>query len=264
VRTDGVLWEKIEFFQEDCQISGLELRLHLYYRVLRSDREYILNNVLKIMSEAHQTLGIMHIRTLSGHYLYLTEEEQEIYARSFQEYCESAWGAISALRLANAFLDIYETAPTKELIERMDEMGRRLNLSETCIYSNSKLLMAFIESEYKILHHERKKTPNGFIHCIWEIESMRQVPQIQRACFYPVTVVESVIDNEKKVFVIGYKNKNTIQSCWVSVGRTLPKRVELQIASSLGSFELDYLCSNRCRFKQLLNILGFPIKCIYK
>jgi len=251
VNLDGVLWEKICEFQEDGKICSLELKTHLYYRVLmHTDINFILKNVLEIMTEARKNLDIIQIRYISD-YTPLTEEDADV-----------AMGSINALRLADKFLDVYGTAHIKELLERMDEMGRQLNTSHTCLYSNSTFLHTFIEHQYTVLHNQRKRTPNGIIYYIWEIETMEQVEKIQEFCLNPVTVIERHIEDKNKIFVIGYnKNRN---SFWISADKKkTDSYIQPRLANSIGLLEMDYIFSTRCRFKYLLSNIGFPLTCVY-
>lgn len=124
---DGRLAKKICEFQEKIGNSSFALRCHLYYRVLRTNRDDIVCKMISSYSSATQLLSSISIRTLASDAYFASPgydvEESHYIWEMFLQDREKSMKCIKAIRVADRFFDIYETISTKQMLEIMEEIS---------------------------------------------------------------------------------------------------------------------------------------------
>lgn len=100
-KPNRVLFEKITHFQEDNEYHGLELKYHLYYRLLHVDR----NDIIKKMFEFGQAAWRYYIWEM------------------FMDENDLTCSCVKGIRHFNLFLSRCETAPISELLVMLYQSG---------------------------------------------------------------------------------------------------------------------------------------------
>jgi len=241
-----IVWKRIEEFHQKHTI-GLDLQLHLYYRVLQTTRDDILDSILEFMSNAHSMLETIYsnVRYTDNYYSYFPPNI-EFDWRLFSKNEEMACLFIKVYKLCDTFLNIYESSSIQVLLEILDTINQ-LVLGNGVTY--------LIIRNYLFLHRSRQKTPEGVIRYIWEIDDKSDFAEIQ-------TVVNSPGENfpcKLRIidkFVVGMDNSGYINPN--SFGKLLASK-------RIGRFATDTMNScHKTIFKRFLDEAGFPIKNDYK
>jgi len=228
----GFIWEKIG----EVQKGSLELKCHIHYRLLQTERSSICNFAISCAMKAQQLLKQTewNIESIDGYY-----------ERNIDNMYKWDWGiftkshiqtdmAISVRRMAYKLLDIYETAPIALLLRIMYDIN---------LLIPDRGLLYLIKTHFLELHDARKQTEHGRIRYIWEISNKYEYEKICNLCS-PVALIE-----REKMYVIMYE-----ESRW-ETGRD-----SFGLAKLIGKFSKE----GDCNYNTFLENAGFPIANIYK
>jgi hypothetical protein len=241
VELNGIVWEKITLLQDKYQIQD-DIRLHLFYRVLGTDRTTLCYKIMDCMFMAYENL-----KSIESH---ITRFQVENEPEWNIEESVDAYKYITLLRICNQFMEIYETDNMKkifELVNKIDTGDIFYDIGE------------YINQHYCFLDNERLNTEMGKIDYIWKIDE-EEIGDIQKFCINPITVVEK----EEGLFAIAFSDHR--RSYWKNCfAQTIDYKTSSYInplSHSIGSF------ANKSRkleekFKHFLDIVGFPIVKIY-
>lgn len=225
---NGVLFEKLRGFE-------MTLKIHLYYRLLRTDRVDIFYKIMAYYKSANYMLEIAHTRVGMDDLYFARNDiadDDNIWVL-LEEDADIAYKSVTSLRKLEYIFSNFEKMSTKKLLESINDLA---GMSVSYYYG----IENFIESNYYFLHAARKKRKAGHIEYIWEVEES-DIPKIQL-----LTQNISVIEKENRLFVVNYKSEN----------------INFLKANKIGKLSMDTLTSN-VGFSRLLDFLGFPIVNIY-
>jgi len=242
VELDGIVWDKIKLLQQDYQFDD-DIRLHLFYRLLGTDRTTLCYKIMDCMFMAYENL-----KSIESHInRFQVENEPEWNIKE----SDDAYKYITLLQICNQFMEIYETANMKKIFE----IANKIDTGD--IFYD---IGDYINQHYHFLDNERLNTDLGKIDYIWKINEAEEIGDIQRFCVNPVTIIEKDVG----VFVVAYTDYGC--SYWRDGKTQWENRCKSRIinpaAHSIGSF------ANKSRileekFKHFLDIIGFPILKIY-
>lgn len=124
LKPNQVLFEKIAEFQVDRGYVGLELKYHLYYHLLKTDRNDIIEKRLSVDHAAWSILKDDRRTNLvdfcfENHYY---GDGDDIW-NMFNRESNLAYNSIKAIRLGQKFWNVCETAPIPDLLVMLEEVA---------------------------------------------------------------------------------------------------------------------------------------------
>jgi len=241
----GIVWKRIGDFQKEHNLPGLDLQCHIYYRILRTARESLLESILEFMANAQDTLNLLEFNIrFNNNYSSYPDEDLD-----FKDSTYECMKCIKVYKMGDTFLNIYKTAPINTLLEILDKINQ---------YDRGKGLTYFIKKIYLFLHETRKKRQEGTIRYIWKIDTISEFEKIK-----------SIMDSSPEIrnvtlrenFVIAFEKR---PHSWLSFNTRTKSFDTFMDSMRIAEISWDTSTCHGSKFKRFLEEAGFPLKNIYE